>query len=99
MPHLSLMRWSFKDELAAVATQVVGAGTPETTWYVYDGDGKRVRKVTDAGGAGAGRRHATVRALLRSTAPRSSASTTSAARSRAERRTLHVHGRPATGSP
>src|SRR6185436_14330879 len=47
MPHLSLMRWSFRDELKAVATQVVNAGTPETTWYVYDGDGNRVRKVTD----------------------------------------------------
>jgi RHS repeat-associated protein len=47
MPHLSLMRWSFKDELQAVATQVVNAGVPETTWHVYDGDGKRVRKVTD----------------------------------------------------
>lgn len=47
MPHLSLMRWNFRDELQAVATQVVNAGTPETTWYVYDGDGNRVRKVTD----------------------------------------------------
>jgi len=47
MPHLSLMRWSFKDELQALATQVVNAGVPETTWHVYDGDGKRVRKVTD----------------------------------------------------
>lgn len=47
LAHLPLMRWTFRDELAAVATQVVNAGTPETTWYVYDGDGNRVRKVTD----------------------------------------------------
>src|SRR4029077_14651419 len=32
---------------AAVATQIVKSGTPETTWYVYDGDGNRVRKVTE----------------------------------------------------
>jgi RHS repeat-associated protein len=54
MPHLSLMRHTFKDELAAVATQVVSSGTPETTWYVYDGDGTRLRKVTErAAAAGA----------------------------------------------
>src|SRR6185436_6868427 len=47
MPHLSVMRWNFCDELHAVATEVVNAGTPETTWYVYDGEGKRVRKVTE----------------------------------------------------
>ena len=54
IPHLSLMRWSFRDELQAVATQVVNSGTPETTWYVYDGDGNRVRKVVErAAAAGA----------------------------------------------
>lgn len=47
MPHLSLMRSNFRDELQAVATQVVSSGSPETTWYVYDADGRRVRKVTD----------------------------------------------------
>jgi RHS repeat-associated protein len=52
MPHLSLIRWNFRDELEAVATQVVNAGTPETTWYVYDGHGRRVRKVTDGASAG-----------------------------------------------
>lgn len=46
MPHLSLMTWNFRDELQAVATQVVNDGVPETTWYIYDGEGKRVRKVT-----------------------------------------------------
>ena len=51
LPHLSVMAWSFRDELVATATQVLGAGTPETTWYVYDGDGHRVRKVTDAAAA------------------------------------------------
>jgi hypothetical protein len=51
MPHLSVMRWNFRDELQTVATQVVNSGTPETTWYVYDGDGKRVRKVVEAAAA------------------------------------------------
>ncbi len=47
MPHLSLMQWDFKDRLQATARQVVNNGTPETTWYVYDGAGQRVRKVTE----------------------------------------------------
>lgn len=47
MPHLQVMKWNFKDELQAVARQSVLSGTPETTWYVYDGGGQRVRKVTD----------------------------------------------------
>jgi RHS repeat-associated protein len=51
MPHLSVMRWGVRDELEAVATQVVNQGTPETTWYVYDGDGTRVRKVVERAAA------------------------------------------------
>jgi RHS repeat-associated protein len=48
MPHLSLMQWDFKDQLQATAEQVVGnGGTPETTWYVYDATGQRIRKVTE----------------------------------------------------
>ena len=48
MPHLPLMRWDFRDQLAARARQVVNEGSPETTYYVYDAGGQRVRKVTDA---------------------------------------------------
>jgi RHS repeat-associated protein len=48
MPHLPLMRWDFRDQLQASAQQVVNnGGTPETTWYVYDAAGQRVRKVTE----------------------------------------------------
>jgi len=47
MPHLPLMEWDFKDQLHATSRQVVTNGTPETTWYVYDSSGQRVRKVTD----------------------------------------------------
>jgi RHS repeat-associated protein len=41
------MKWNFKEELQAVAKQSVVAGTPETTWYVYDGRGQRARKITE----------------------------------------------------
>jgi RHS repeat-associated protein len=47
MPHLPVMRWDYRDQLQATATQVVhGGSTPETTCYVYDAAGQRVRKVT-----------------------------------------------------
>jgi len=47
MPHLPLMQWDFKDQLQASARQVTNDGTPETTYYVYDAAGQRVRKVTE----------------------------------------------------
>jgi RHS repeat-associated protein len=48
MPHLPLMQWDVHDHLQATAQQVAGGGgTPETTWYVYDFAGQRVRKVTE----------------------------------------------------
>lgn len=48
MPHLSLITWDFHEQLRSLATQVVTNGdVPETTWYVYDYSGKRVRKVTE----------------------------------------------------
>jgi hypothetical protein len=47
MPHLSLMQWDYRDQLRTTARQVVRNGTPETTFYVYDADGQRVRKVTE----------------------------------------------------
>ncbi|TXH37733.1 MAG: insecticidal toxin complex protein [Burkholderiaceae bacterium] len=53
MPHLSLMGFNHRDELAATARQVIAAGTPETTWYVYDHEGHRIRKVTDNSADGA----------------------------------------------
>lgn len=52
MPHLTLMQWDFKDQLSATSRQAVNATpppnkVPETTYYVYDGGGERVRKVTE----------------------------------------------------
>jgi RHS repeat-associated protein len=54
MPQLTLMNWDFKDQLQATSQQSVTSGTPQTTYYVYDASGQRVRKVTDnAASAGA----------------------------------------------
>jgi RHS repeat-associated protein len=52
MPHLTLMEWNFKDQLRATSRQVVNESPPpekvsETTFYVYDAGGQRVRKVTE----------------------------------------------------
>lgn len=48
MSHLPLMQWDYKDQLEATAQQVVtNGGAPETTWYVYDANGQRIRKVTE----------------------------------------------------
>ncbi len=48
MPHLQFMNWNFKEELAASSKQHrTDGGTPETTYYVYDGNGQRVRKITE----------------------------------------------------
>lgn len=47
MPHLQVMKWNFSDQLQAVARQQVVNGTPETTYYIYDGAGQRARKITE----------------------------------------------------
>lgn len=47
MPHIQKMRWNFNDELSAVSRQKRDSGTPETTYYIYDSSGQRVRKVTE----------------------------------------------------
>ena len=48
MPHFSLMRWDYRDQLQATSKQIVtNGGTPETTYYVYDAGGQRVRKITE----------------------------------------------------
>lgn len=48
MPSLPLMQWNYRDQLQASAQQVVSnGGTPERTYYVYDANGQRVRKVTE----------------------------------------------------
>ena len=55
MPHLSLMQWGYKDQLQATSKQIVSnGGVPETTYYVYDSKGQRVRKVTESQAGEAG---------------------------------------------
>ena len=49
MPHLAQMAWDFKDQLASTQQQVVNNAPGETTCYVYDASGQRVRKVTQSG--------------------------------------------------
>jgi RHS repeat-associated protein len=49
MPHLPSMEWNYKDQLSATSRQVVKAGEPEKTYYLYDASGQRARKVTESG--------------------------------------------------
>ena len=48
MPHLDDMGWNFKEELVKTIRQRrTDGGTPETTFYQYDGQGQRIRKITE----------------------------------------------------
>ena len=47
LPHLSVMGWDFRDQLGVSQRQVVNGGAGERTYYVYDGAGQRVRRVTE----------------------------------------------------
>ena len=47
MPHLASLTWDEDDRLRSTARQATAGGTPQTTFYAYDGGGQRVRKVTD----------------------------------------------------
>ncbi|MCZ7586785.1 MAG: RHS repeat-associated core domain-containing protein [Deltaproteobacteria bacterium] len=47
MPHLALMTWDERDRLRATSA---GTSGQPVTYYVYDGSGRRVRKVTEDAG-------------------------------------------------
>ncbi len=52
MPHLPQMNWDFKDQFSATTRMVKNDNpppdkVPETTYYVYDAAGQRVRKITE----------------------------------------------------
>ncbi len=48
MPHLQQIDWNFKEEIVKTIRQKrIDGGTAETTYYQYDGEGKRVRKITE----------------------------------------------------
>jgi RHS repeat-associated protein len=53
MPHLPAMTWDDQDCLRSTTRQRTVAATPETTFYTYDDQRQRCRKVTD-GQAAAG---------------------------------------------
>jgi RHS repeat-associated protein len=47
LPHLAELGWNFKEELVKSIRQRRLSGTPETTYYQYDGGGQRLRKITE----------------------------------------------------
>ena len=48
MPHLEDIGWNFKEEVVRTVRQRRNdGGTPETTYYQYDGGGQRIRKITE----------------------------------------------------
>ncbi len=48
MPHLEALGWNFLEQLAHSARQRrVDGGTAETTYYQYDAEGRRLRKITE----------------------------------------------------
>lgn len=48
IPHLEEMAWNFKEELIKTVRQkLTNGGTPETTYYQYDWQGQRIRKITE----------------------------------------------------
>jgi RHS repeat-associated protein len=50
MSHLPMMALDFKDHLQATQTRVANDGPVETTYYVYDAAGQRIRKVNQTAG-------------------------------------------------
>ena len=47
MPGFSALAWNIHNRLHSSVTQKTKSMTPETTWYVYNNKGERVRKVTE----------------------------------------------------
>lgn len=48
LPHLHEIAWNFKEELIrSISQRRTDGGTPETTYYQYDGKGQRTRKITE----------------------------------------------------
>ncbi len=53
LPHLDELSWNFKEELVKAIRQKVNPenGTAETCWFQYDGQGRRIRKITESSAA------------------------------------------------
>lgn len=48
LPHLQEMAWNFKEQPAKTIKQRSTDNIPETTYYQYDGEGRRIRKITES---------------------------------------------------
>lgn len=47
MPHLHNMEWNCREQLHSSQQRAVNKGPGEKTYYIYDSDGVRVRKITE----------------------------------------------------
>ncbi len=48
LPHLEQITWNFKEEvLLTIRQHCTADNIPVTTWYQYDGQGQRIRKITE----------------------------------------------------
>jgi RHS repeat-associated protein len=47
MPHLPILQWDNHDQLVMTCREVGNPASAEKTYYVYDSQGQRVRKVTE----------------------------------------------------
>ena len=47
LPSIPELTWDYKDQLRSTSRNTLDSEKRETTWYVYDESGKRVRKVTE----------------------------------------------------
>ncbi len=47
MPHLSSMTWDPQNQLLSTSKQLYPSGTNETTYYINDNSGQRLRKITE----------------------------------------------------
>ncbi|MEZ5013557.1 MAG: SpvB/TcaC N-terminal domain-containing protein [Chitinophagales bacterium] len=55
LPHLEKIAWNFKEEVACTIRQhCTDDNIPVTTYYQYDGSGKRLRKITEDQTSGGG---------------------------------------------
>ncbi|HET6255333.1 MAG TPA: SpvB/TcaC N-terminal domain-containing protein [Puia sp.] len=54
LPGLPSMAWNYKDQFVSATQQAVVSGTGQTTYYTYDADGIRTRKVTTGATTGGG---------------------------------------------
>lgn len=52
MPTFTKLGWDMNDRLSSSSTQIMNAAIPEMTYYVYNHQGRRARKVTESARTG-----------------------------------------------